>query len=361
MASSSGGDRGDPIPLQDLSGTTHHRTRRRSRSLLHHGAEIGRRLSTHLHQRSYDRLDDGPLPPVPDLQVPRYGDDGDDAERMRGEVDTALGTAGGRGSWLPARNHSRVGTRTSVGGENAHVHEPVVASWTAPITSTAGLAAYDDDNDGYGYDDISYVGGGGGVRGSSGSGGGGIGGTDDDSAPLAENQAPIAGAEERLSTRFAPGTSLGDDLHAAEEGLSRSRSKASGSARPGSLTRPTRSRSLSPTPSPVRRVSVAVQNISQRVVNLSNDPEAVEQKIRLRGPNKRYSGSRKSVPEIEIQDMGDGDGDGGRQEKKPQLLRKPSQDRPWREQANPLKGNTLRIFSPTSRVRLILCDVLIHP
>jgi hypothetical protein len=364
----------DPIPLQDLSSSAsaveeggaggagshltsdfaadHRRNDPGHRSLLrstsNFGAELGRRISIHLQRPSYERLSQevqrDPTPPTPqlsvqDLQLPEYTDDEGDVpapSRLREEIHTALGTMGSssdrtRGSWLPPRN----------------LNDPVQRD-RAPRWSAGSEDGYGDDNNGY----ASSL-------------------AEDDSAPLAENQAPIAGAAgKRLSVqsvRFAPGSSLGDDLNIAEEGLHRTFSKTSGRSGTGSTAKSAVSRqssfskaarSLSPGHSPVRRVSVAVQNMAQRVVNVSNDSQALEETIRRRVSSKSTKSNRPSVPDIEIHPY-----DSEEQEKPTTPLRKPSgrDKRPWREQANPLKGNTLRIFSPTSRVRLILCDVLIHP
>ncbi|KAA8897863.1 Ion transport protein-domain-containing protein [Sphaerosporella brunnea] len=346
MASGSHNNRpppSDPIPLQDLSSSPSAEHGRdhdfgtdqgpRQRSLLggtaSFGAELGRRISLHLQRPSYERLSqdvqhESTPPPqllIPDLQIPHYSDAESDiptSSQLRDGVDTALGSH----QWLPPRN----------------LNDPMQR------TSRWGLAS----EDGYGDED--------GYSSSM---------PDDDNTPLARNEAPIAGTDEKRSSvasvRFA-GTSsrLGDDLIAAEEGLSRRSATKSGPSRESSLSRA--ARSLSPGHSPVRRVSVAVQNMAQRVVNVSNDSEALEQTIKRKGSSKSYRETRKprpSVPEIEIHPY-----DPEEQQQKPTTPHpKPfARDKSaWREQANPLKGNTLRIFSPTSRVRLILCDVLIHP
>lgn len=351
----------EPIPLQDLSTPTNISKRHsrahlgqnigRQRSLLQggsFGAEIGRRISAARPRNSYDRLGEdsnearitSPLE-VPDLQMPVYeGGDGDipSASAFRQGFEEALAreTDGKGGSWLPPRN----------------LDDPV-SGWVAESS---------DDSIG-GQFPLDF-------------------GSDEDTAHLADpiNQQSQSGFypgvsatyKKRLSThsvRFAPGSSLGDDLQSAEEGISRSMSSKrrsrslsdikGGLSRSGSLSKV---RSLSPGASPVRRVSVAVQNMSQRVVNLSNDPEAIEQTIRRRGSSKSNdeASKRPSVPNIEIQNEPEIED----VEEKPStpLRRAPRRDqRPWHEQSNPLKGNTLRIFSPNNKLRLLLCDVLIHP
>lgn len=358
-----------PIPLQDLSHTSDvntghfHTTGARARAGSHRshrtlirgttfGAELGRRLSLHRSNSTYDRLADSsrrtasPSSPsarirsaseVPDLQVPLYNDLDDDmpsAIDFRQGFEDVIGRemAGGGGSWLSPRN-----LNDAVPVQAANVDDDLLVRESV----RDGVA------------------------------------NEEDTARLADptNQQAVAGfspVKERASmqsVRFAPGPSLGDDLQTAEEGLSRSMSKGSrkSSAASGTKLSPSRSASvrtgrntLSPGSSPVRRVSVAVKNMSQRVVNLSNDPEAVESTIRRRTSNRSENGEggkrqRPQIPSIEIHPF-----DGGGEQKVTTPLRKES-GRSWHETANPLRGNSLRMFSPRSRVRLFLCDVLIHP
>lgn len=347
-------DASDPIPLQDLSGarnldprrahtTAGHRTLIRGSTF---GAELGRRLSLNRSPRSYDRLTDsgnglGPhqsVPvrsptEVPDLQVPNYN--GEDDGGMPTSIDFREGF------------EAVIGRETTRGG-----------SWLSPRNlneAVPGWAPNDDDDsllpgtEDYGSeDDTARL-------------------TDPHNQQIAAGFSPTTGRASMQSVRFPPGPSLGDDLHVAEEGLSRNVSGVSRSTSGAKLS-PSRStsvnkssRSLSPGPSPVRRVSVAVQNMSQRVVNLSNDPEAVESTIRRRGSTRSDHGDgggrrRPPIPNIQVHAY---DGDDG-EEKVSTPLQKESR-RSWHDTANPLRGNTLRIFSPTSRVRVFLCDVLIHP
>lgn len=369
MASSSRGQSKppspEPIPLQDLSrppDERHHTTLsdsglspaiRRSRSLLpvsNFGAELGRRISQRRYRRSYDRVREERLPPgpeVPDLQLPQYDDDretnGPNVVEFVEGFAQALGDSseGRRGSWLPPRNLDQP------------ISPWVAADDDSPHGSEVGASGYED--------------------------------YDDDTACLTNpiNVQPMGGSElnsghrrqqSSQSVRFAPGSSLGDDLHSAEEGMSSGMSKGNGGtrSRSGSMTTgsPHRSGSfsknhLSPNASPVRRVSVALQNMSQRVVNLSNDPEAVEQALRRRSSSKSHRDGppRPPIPAIEIHSH-DGMGASDSEEKPITPLRRSASqqgDRPWHMQSNPLQGNAMRIFSPTNPLRLFLCDVLIHP
>lgn len=342
----------EPIPLQDLSQLRSVRQGdhdninlnphpSRSRSLLrggNFGAEIGRRISTHRARRSYDRVREDsppqfsppPVPAIPDLRIPRY-EGGEQSDiptvlEVRQGFTEAFGGEGGRGSWLPSRGQA----------------EPV-SSWVADDDDLPGM---------FPSFELPH---------------------EDDSAHLTDpsNMQPMSGYTHKKnlsshSVKFAPGSSLGDDLHsAAEEGLgggsgTRSRS-GSVATRSGSLSK---NRSLSPGASPVRRVSVAVQNMAQRVVNVSNDPEAVEQTLRRRSSSKSHRDTPRhpAVPAIEIHTLDDTEPSDA-EEKPTTPLRKFQRPdgRPWHVLSNPLKGNTMRIFSPTNPLRLFLCDILIHP
>ncbi|KAH0603703.1 uncharacterized protein H6S33_007362 [Morchella sextelata] len=345
----------EPIPLQDLSRSRRDRDRgrdgyedagmspssSRSRSLLRGGslgAEIGRRISTHRARKSYDRVREDsppqfsppPVPTIPDLQVPHYeiGEQSDlpSIVEVRQGFTEALGNEIHRGSWLPRRN----------------ANEPL-SPW---------VAADDDELPGTIPSFEMH--------------------REDDTAYLTEpaNMQPISGFSNHRkhlsshSVKFAPGPSLGEDLHsAAEEGLGGGARSRSGSvaSRSGSLTK---GRSLSPGTSPVRRVSVAVQNMAQRVVNVSNDPEAIEQTLRRRSSSKshRDAPGRPSVPAIEIHQLDDTEPSD--QEEKPTTplrnFNRPD-NRPWHFQSNPLKGRTFRTFGPNNPIRLFLCDILVHP
>jgi hypothetical protein len=346
----------EPIPLQDLSSDIHDADERgrlpaqnpsRQRSLLRGGAftaELGRRLSSHRARRSYGRIPDQelpiPRPEDPDLQDPGYANEHDmpTVAELKDDFESALGRPGGqRGSWLPPRN----------------LNDPV--SPRVPPEDEAMLGSFPDEGETAHLTDAA------------------------NQQPMSGFSPPAQGRANRLpahdhSVRFGPGPSLGDDLNAAEEGMSNTMRNEETRSRSGSLLSvlsvdgggPSRSpstsksRSLSPASSPVRRVSVAVQNMSQRVVNLSNDPRAVEQAMRRRASSKSHNDQgfkRPSVPEIEIHPYNE---ENSTQEKPITPLRNMAQ-KPWHEQTNPLRGNALRIFPPNHPVRLFLCDVLIHP
>lgn len=193
----------------------------------------------------------------------------------------------------------------------------------------------------------------------------------DDTARLtdARHLQPISGARASLSpqhshdrssfqsVRFlSPGSTSsrhGDNLDAAEA--------ASGNLRDSRG----RARSLSPglTPSPLDRAGTIMRNISQRVVNVSNDSQVAERTLhrkssaqsRLHGPP-----SFPALPEYAT-DGPASPSPSTRSEKPPSPVfqtRKLSAQWP---RPPPFKGKSLGIFSRESKLRMRLSDVLIHP
>lgn len=145
---------------------------------------------------------------------------------------------------------------------------------------------------------------------------------------------------------------LGDELAAAESGMhdpSPTRGRSSSIAR-----------SLSPS-TPLYRASTMVRKMSQRVVNLSNEPEVVEQEIRRRGSGQRRredtDGERHShddnASQISSEKMPSQDLD-------PPVPIPPANYN-WVQHANPLRGKSLGIFPPESKIRTKLCDFMVHP
>lgn len=180
-----------------------------------------------------------------------------------------------------------------------------------------------------------------------------------DTAPLTDKRylQPISGAtvadesEERTSMQSIrlggsqPGSRLGDDLN-LESGF--------GSRRGSNSAGDSRSRSISPSASSsaLQRAGSVMKMMSQRVVNLSNEP--VEQTLM----RKESTGSARleGPPDLpETRDFAD-----------ESIQREPVAEkrRPttaWRTQANPFRGKSLGIFSPDNPMRMWLCDVLVHP
>ncbi|KAF8440127.1 Ion transport protein-domain-containing protein [Terfezia claveryi] len=216
-----------------------------------------------------------------------------------------------------------------------------------------------------------------------------VGPDEGDDAPLtaSSNMQPMAGSSLNLeggagtaylSPQFTPSFGgpfsggsprgwLGDDLNIAEQGMRRS----------GSISR---RKSLSPASAGTfgRRLSTAVGMMSQRVVNLGNDPSAVEQTLRRKSSTKDHDLPPPPSPYLTVtQDPADIPLDDVTFEKpespsqihhlhRPEHIahppHRPRQEHLWRqEQMNPLKGVSLRIFGPDNWLRVRLCSVLVHP
>ncbi|KAL2858284.1 Ion transport protein-domain-containing protein [Aspergillus pseudodeflectus] len=147
------------------------------------------------------------------------------------------------------------------------------------------------------------------------------------------------------------GPRLGDDLHNMESGHS-------GRRRGESVSR---DRSLSPSVSgsALQRASSMMKSVSQRVVNLSNEPEIVEQSILREESHKsarmEAPPSLPSLPDY----ASDAPPAAPLDERTP---REKSADRKaWRGLGNPLKGKALGILGPDNAIRTRLCDILVHP
>jgi hypothetical protein len=121
----------------------------------------------------------------------------------------------------------------------------------------------------------------------------------------------------------------------------------------------TRSWHLSPsTPnSAFSRAGSIMRMMSQRVVNLTNEPELVEQTIRrkssIRQARMDAPPSLPAMPEYAHDSIGS------------KLVDEDSSTSFWRKpkppHVNPLKGNSWGIFSPENRLRKSLCEFLVHP
>lgn len=170
----------------------------------------------------------------------------------------------------------------------------------------------------------------------------------DDTAPLTDKRylQPISGAPDAdndSSRRGSHDSRLGDDL----EGGFRNRSRGNSSAGES------RSRSLSPSTSgsALHRAGTVITGMSQRVVNLSNEPEVMEQSMRRDGSlkDRRRDRSPASSAASDLMDDHEPPRD------------KPSVGTDWKTHANPFRGKSLGIFPPDNPLRLWLCDVLTHP
>ncbi|KAF2722814.1 hypothetical protein K431DRAFT_283641 [Polychaeton citri CBS 116435] len=176
------------------------------------------------------------------------------------------------------------------------------------------------------------------------------------------------GGVRRPSVRFSPiphatSSRLGDDLNAAEVG----------NAGPNSSPRrssSSRNRSLSPSSvdSPLARTSTMLRKMSQRVVNLSNEPESARQSIRRRASTvRRPRAESQTEDDVNVRDFASADGAGSSHSKPPEktpdspiVESDPPQDLPPIDR-NPLRGKSLGLFSRDSRVRQGLLQFLTHP
>ncbi|ETN46798.1 uncharacterized protein HMPREF1541_00987 [Cyphellophora europaea CBS 101466] len=166
---------------------------------------------------------------------------------------------------------------------------------------------------------------------------------------------------------------LGDNLPTLDtgSGMQRKLSATSGisrldvsSAERGDDHSRSRSRSLSPSPSPMARANSIFREMSQRVVNLSNDTDVVEQNARrkssVKKPRPSFSSSR-----------GDDRDDLPHDVEADQSIQQPLEKTPSVDvlppvlpppiHPNPLRGKSFGIFGPENALRKGLCEVLVHP
>ena len=152
----------------------------------------------------------------------------------------------------------------------------------------------------------------------------------------------------RFEDGTSPGSRLGDDLQRAEAGYRGSQSS--------------RSRSTSPSGgiSPLSRAGSMMRMVSQRVVNLSNEPEVVEHSIRRKSSiGQARLEEPPSFPAIpEYAHDGPPKGPPTQAEK---LSFAPSSAKTRKPLATPLKGKSLGIFPGDNKLRNWLCELLIHP
>ena len=180
--------------------------------------------------------------------------------------------------------------------------------------------------------------------------------TDNDTTPLTDARflQPISGGPSTQAGLRAPlssaghsraGSRLGDDLPRIETGLGRPISTLS-------------SKSLSPASSSnaLSRAGTILRKASQRVVNLSNEPDAME--IELRRQRSIREARMEGPPALPaMQDYAHDD----RPSPLPEKSRPFVTERERQPRLNPLKGKSLGIFAPDNRLRRSLCEVLVHP
>lgn len=126
-----------------------------------------------------------------------------------------------------------------------------------------------------------------------------------------------------------------------------------------------RKRSLSPgqLPSPLQRAGTIMRNMSQRVVNVSNDSQITETTIRRKSTlhNARLA-EPPSFPALpEYATDGPSSPSPSTPIEKPPSPLIPRQNAPWQRPPNPLRGKSLGIFAPDNKLRMKFCDLLVHP
>lgn len=162
---------------------------------------------------------------------------------------------------------------------------------------------------------------------------------------------------------------LGDDLPTLEEGqgLHRMGSTTDRISRLTSASGGGRSRSQSPSASvsPIARANSMLRMMSQRVVNLSNDTEIVEQSIRRKTSVRlsRLDGPP-SLPAT-VSDADDDSIEAAVRAKSPTGKLTPAIETHVSNgpiaHPNPLRGKALGVFGADNRIRKGLCETLVHP
>ncbi|KAK4999616.1 calcium channel protein, partial [Elasticomyces elasticus] len=160
-----------------------------------------------------------------------------------------------------------------------------------------------------------------------------------------------------LSPRHS-GPRLGDDLQRVEAGL-----RTPDSSQSRSPSRRKRSLSPSSAESPLHKAGTMVRKMSQRVVNLSNEPELVGRSTRRRSsPNHAHVDPPPLISEnAEYANDGTASVKSAASEKSHPPILDPDEPPLPVPEPNPLRGRSLGIFPPNSPLRLKLCELLVHP
>ena len=180
-----------------------------------------------------------------------------------------------------------------------------------------------------------------------------------DQTPLTDTRylAPISGARSNgppSTAHSRMGSRLGDDLPNLEAGMGRPISTLS-----------SRSLSNAGNASPLSRAGTIMRKMSQRVVNLSNEPDPVEQNIREERQQRESKESRMQEPPSlpAMQDYAHDERLSQHlpMEKGHAFVSENDASEQWHPHPNPLRGKSLGIFGPENWLRLKLCDLLVHP
>ena len=334
------------IPLQDLSRTPDQASdhnegwspgrssRRRTRTLLPHRRSFNGRVST-----TYERVNEGspPAPPgentgLPHVTTPRNAhqppipyDDGEVSPVNAENFQAAMGSVG-LSFEAPEPSRPVPGKRRST--LNVITENDAVSTYSLPTSHPVD----EPEQDTY------------------------FSPQDTDRTPLTDSRflQPIAGAGMPGPGLRAPppsaghsrsGSRLGDDLPHMEARIGRPASTMS-------------TRSLNPSASnPLSRAGTILRKASQRVVNLSNEPDTIENSLR-RERSIREARMEEPPTLPAMQDYAHDE------RSSPPLEKVQSSVTPneaFQTGPNPLKGRSLGIFSPDNWIRLKLCEMLVHP
>ena len=179
--------------------------------------------------------------------------------------------------------------------------------------------------------------------------------TENDTTPLTDrgHLQPMSGVPASASTGWRHDRSksrLGDDLPTAEAGLRPPSTYSTGS---GSGLR------SSGSISPLSRAGTMVRKMSQRVVNLSNEPEIVEQSIR-RQPSTRQARLEGPPSFPALIDYAPNEPRTPLEKTHSTVVAIGKEPDDLHQHPNPLKGKSLGLFPPDSWLRLKLCEMLVH-
>lgn len=126
-----------------------------------------------------------------------------------------------------------------------------------------------------------------------------------------------------------------------------------------------RKRSLSPgqITSPLNRAGTIMRNMSQRVVNVSNDSEIAERTLHRKSTQKSRMHEPPTFPALSgYAADGPSRSPSITSEKPPSpVVSAHKASLQWQRPPNPLRGKSLGIFPANSKIRMKLCDVLVHP
>ena len=339
------------IPLQDLSrppdesppldGGRRHRSTR-SRNLFSSRRSFNGRVDT-----AYERVDEGSPPAreghhgLPHITTPRNAhqpypyDDGEVSPVDPGSFATAMGSVGlsFEPSFEPSQEPAGP-SRPSPGRRRSTLNAINETDALPTFSMTPTPMMNEPDSDQY------------------------FSPQDSDQTPLTDARylAPISGAPHsapQSSSHSRMGSRLGDDLN-METGRA---------ARPSSTFS---SRSLAPplTGSTLSRAGTMIRKASQRIVNLSNEPDAIDSHLRRQRPPMDREGRMEAPPALPaMQDYAHDDISSLSlpAEKSRPVVTSTEESESQSLHPNPLRGKSLGLFGPENWLRLLLCEVLVHP